>query len=152
MKHKSPNLLKPLGTIIHQNSQFYYPSEPFSFHHFNVRHPVSNSSQRIPPNKILPKNRPKKVLSKKSSPKNPPKKYLSKISSKKILPKNPTKNPKNSILINLFFWLLKLYLVLSFLVILIFLIISFFIKVAYNTVFDCAVFNLFQSILFYHVF
>ena len=40
MKHKSPNLLKPLGTIIHQNSQFYYPSEPFSFHHFNVRHPV----------------------------------------------------------------------------------------------------------------
>ena len=41
MKHKSPNLLKPLGTIIHQNSQFYYPSEPFSFHHFNVRHPVS---------------------------------------------------------------------------------------------------------------
>ena len=40
MKHKSPNLLKPLGTIIHQNSQFYYPSELFSFHHFNVRHPV----------------------------------------------------------------------------------------------------------------
>ena len=38
--HKSPNLLKPLGTIIYQNSQFYYPSEPFSFHHFNVRHPV----------------------------------------------------------------------------------------------------------------
>ena len=42
MKHKSPNLLKPLGTIIHQNSQFYYPSEPFSFHHFNVRHPVED--------------------------------------------------------------------------------------------------------------
>ena len=40
MKHKFPNLLKHLGTIIHQNSQFYYPSEPFSFHHFNVRHPV----------------------------------------------------------------------------------------------------------------
>ena len=40
MKHKSPNLLKPLGTIIYQNYQFYYPSEPFSFHHFNVRHPV----------------------------------------------------------------------------------------------------------------
>ena len=31
---------KLLGTIIHQNSQFYHPSEPFSFHHFNVRHPV----------------------------------------------------------------------------------------------------------------
>ena len=44
MKHKSPNLLKPLGTIIHQNSQFYYPSEPFSFHHFNVRHPVQRQS------------------------------------------------------------------------------------------------------------
>ena len=41
IKLKCPNLLKPLGTIIHQNSQFYYPSEPFSFHHFNVRHPVS---------------------------------------------------------------------------------------------------------------
>ena len=42
MKHKIPNLLKPLVTIIHQNSQFYCPSEPFSFHHkhFNVRHPV----------------------------------------------------------------------------------------------------------------
>ena len=40
MKHKIPNLLKHLGTIIHQNSQFYYPSESFSFHHFNVRHPV----------------------------------------------------------------------------------------------------------------
>ena len=40
MKHKSPNLLKPLDTTIYQNSQFYYPSESFSFHHFNVRHPV----------------------------------------------------------------------------------------------------------------
>ena len=40
IKYKSPILLKPLGTIIHQNSQFYHPSEPFSFHHFNVRHPV----------------------------------------------------------------------------------------------------------------
>ena len=40
MKHKIPNLLKPQGTIIHQNSQFYYPSESFSFHHFIMRHPV----------------------------------------------------------------------------------------------------------------
>ena len=40
MKHKCQNLLKPLGTMICQNSQFYYPSDPFSFHHFNVRHPV----------------------------------------------------------------------------------------------------------------
>ena len=42
IKHKIPTLLKPLGTIIHQNSQFYCPSEPVSFHHFNVRHPVYN--------------------------------------------------------------------------------------------------------------
>ena len=42
MKHKSPNLLKPLDTIVHQNSQFYYPSELFSFHHFTMRHPVLN--------------------------------------------------------------------------------------------------------------
>ena len=41
MKFKFPNLLKPLGTIIHQNSQFYHPSEPFSFHHFSERHPVN---------------------------------------------------------------------------------------------------------------
>ena len=40
MKHKIPNLLKPLDTKIHQKSQFYYPSEPFSFHHFTMRHPV----------------------------------------------------------------------------------------------------------------
>jgi hypothetical protein len=39
-KLKCQNLLKPLGTIIYQNSQFYHSSEPFSFHHFNVRHPV----------------------------------------------------------------------------------------------------------------
>ena len=40
MKHKNHNLLKPLGTVIYWNFQFYYPSEPFSFHHFIVRHPV----------------------------------------------------------------------------------------------------------------
>ena len=38
---KCHNLLKPLGTLIHQNSQFYlYPLEPFSFHHFTMRHSV----------------------------------------------------------------------------------------------------------------
>ena len=37
MKHKSPNLLKPLGTIIQQNYWSFYPSEPFSF---NMIHPV----------------------------------------------------------------------------------------------------------------
>ena len=40
MKHKIPNFQKPVGTIIHQNSQFYHPSEPFSYYHFNVRHPA----------------------------------------------------------------------------------------------------------------
>ena len=34
---------KPLEAPRHHNSsksQFYYPSEPSSFHHFNVRHPI----------------------------------------------------------------------------------------------------------------
>ena len=39
MKLNCPNLLKPLWTINHQNSQFYYRTEPFSFHHFTMRHP-----------------------------------------------------------------------------------------------------------------
>ena len=40
MKLKCPNLLKPLGTIIQQNYWSFYPSEPFSFVHFNMIHPV----------------------------------------------------------------------------------------------------------------
>ena len=40
MKFKFPNLLKPLGTIIQQNYWSFYPSEPFSFVHFNMIHPV----------------------------------------------------------------------------------------------------------------
>ena len=40
LKHKCPNLLKPLGTIIQQNYWSFYPSEPFSFVHFNMIHPV----------------------------------------------------------------------------------------------------------------
>ena len=35
IKLKCPNLLKPLTTIIKQNCWFFYPSEPFSFVHFN---------------------------------------------------------------------------------------------------------------------
>ena len=54
MKHKSPNLLKPLGTIIHQNSQFYYPSEPFSFHHFNVRHLVHTNLSFVGQDDFVP--------------------------------------------------------------------------------------------------
>ena len=40
MKLKYLNLLKPLGTIIHYNYQFFYPSGPIYFALFNVRHPV----------------------------------------------------------------------------------------------------------------
>ena len=40
MKLKCPNLLKPQKTMCCPNSQFYYPSDPFIFRHFNVRHPV----------------------------------------------------------------------------------------------------------------
>ena len=40
MKLKCPNLLKPLDTIIKQNYWPLYPSEPFSFIHFNMIHPV----------------------------------------------------------------------------------------------------------------
>ena len=42
MKLKCPNPLKPLGTIIQQNYKSSYPSEPFSFVHFNMIYPVSN--------------------------------------------------------------------------------------------------------------
>ena len=38
-----PNLLKPLGTIIQKKCWYFYPSEPFTFLHFNMRHPVSAS-------------------------------------------------------------------------------------------------------------
>ena len=40
MKLKCQNLLKPLGILIRQISQFYYPLESFSFHHFTRRHLV----------------------------------------------------------------------------------------------------------------
>ena len=38
LKLKCPKLL--IGTLSYQNSQIYYPSEPLSFHHFTMRHPV----------------------------------------------------------------------------------------------------------------
>ena len=44
IKLKFPNLLKPLGTILQQNYQFFYPSQPFSFIHFNMMHPVLQSN------------------------------------------------------------------------------------------------------------
>ena len=45
MKLKFPHLLKPLGTIIQQNYWFFYPSEPFSYDHFNMIHPVNVKRQ-----------------------------------------------------------------------------------------------------------
>ena len=41
-KLKFPNHLKPLGTIIKERYGSFYPPELFSFHHFVMRHPVSN--------------------------------------------------------------------------------------------------------------
>ena len=40
MKLKYPLLLKPLATIVQENSQSFYPSEPFRISHFTMRHPV----------------------------------------------------------------------------------------------------------------
>ena len=40
MKLKCPNLLKPLDTIIQENCQPFYPSEPFRIIRFQMRHPV----------------------------------------------------------------------------------------------------------------
>ena len=40
MKLKCPLLLKPLATIVQENSQSFYPSEPFRIIHFTMRHPV----------------------------------------------------------------------------------------------------------------
>ena len=41
MKLKCPLLLKPLATIVQENSQSFYPSEPFRIIHFTMRHPVA---------------------------------------------------------------------------------------------------------------
>ena len=40
MKLKCPLLLKPLATIVQENSQSFYPSEPFRISHVTMRHPV----------------------------------------------------------------------------------------------------------------
>ena len=40
MKLKCPLLLKPLATIVQENYQSFYPSEPFRIIHFTMRHPV----------------------------------------------------------------------------------------------------------------
>ena len=40
MKLKCPNLLNPLGTIIQENYQTFYPPEAFTLDHSVMRHPV----------------------------------------------------------------------------------------------------------------
>ena len=40
MKLKCPNFLKPLDTIIQENYQHFYPTEPFRILRFQMRHPV----------------------------------------------------------------------------------------------------------------
>ena len=44
LKVKCPNLLKLLGTIIQENYQPFYPSEPFRITRFQMRHPVSSNA------------------------------------------------------------------------------------------------------------
>ena len=40
IKLKCPTLLKPLATVIQQNYWSFYPSEPFTFTRYTMRHPV----------------------------------------------------------------------------------------------------------------
>ena len=40
IKLKCPTLLKPLVTVIQQNYWSFYPSEPFTFTRYTMRHPV----------------------------------------------------------------------------------------------------------------
>ena len=47
MKHKHPNLLMPLGTIIQENYWSFYPSEPFRILLFNMRHPVVSPMRHL---------------------------------------------------------------------------------------------------------
>ena len=53
MKHKFPNLLKPLGTIIQQNYWSFYPSDLIYFAIFTMRHPVARFSNRVKPGTML---------------------------------------------------------------------------------------------------
>ena len=40
MKHKWATLVNMQQEIYYQKSQSFYPSEPFTLHHINMRHPV----------------------------------------------------------------------------------------------------------------
>ena len=50
MKLKCQNLLKPLDTIIQENYQPFYPSEPFRITRFQMRPPICQNTRAITPN------------------------------------------------------------------------------------------------------
>ena len=41
MKHKWVTLVTVQPVIYHENSQYFYPSEPFEKNHITMRHPVT---------------------------------------------------------------------------------------------------------------
>ena len=47
MKLKCPLLLKPLATIVQENSESFYSSEPFRISHFTIRHPVRRDNLQV---------------------------------------------------------------------------------------------------------
>ena len=51
VKHKIPNLLKPLG--FQKKCWSFYPSESFSFDHFTLIHPVVDLETRLVPSNDL---------------------------------------------------------------------------------------------------
>ena len=53
MKHKWVTLVTVQPVIYHQNSQYFYPSEPFQKNHITMRHPVIQMFQlRFPVHKV----------------------------------------------------------------------------------------------------
>ena len=53
MKLKCPLVMKPLATIVQENSQSFYPSEPFRISHFTMRHPVGLEKNRDSNERVL---------------------------------------------------------------------------------------------------
>ena len=51
MKHKWATLVTMQSEIQHQNSQYFYPSEPFTLDHSDMRHPVQGRA--LTPNSLL---------------------------------------------------------------------------------------------------
>ena len=47
MKHKWVTLMTMQSEIYHQNSQYFYPSEPFKKIHITMRHPVIHRNSKL---------------------------------------------------------------------------------------------------------